>query len=359
MQSLRAGAGLLGGTARDLMPVLLIVAFFQIVVLRQPVDNLADLAIGFLFVLLGLAVFIRGLEMALFPIGEAMAQALAQRGSFSLLMIFAFSLGFGTTIAEPALIAVSTEAMRVMAAAGVIPADAASQTSHADALRYTVAISVGASLMLGVLRILKGWPVHWLIMAGYVIVVALTMVAPSEIIGIAYDSGGVTTSTITVPLVAALGLGLASNVPGRSPLLDGFRLIALASLFPMKTVMGYAQIGAWLAGRKPRRGPEQPNPPQKEAIDEVQTDHRDDRRRIDRYCRRCRPCAWCHRLHHHHRRTRRRAGPEEDISGPERRRPARHDPAAGRGTPQSADPGSRGRGLRIRCDTGHRRCLPA
>lgn len=242
MQSLRAGAGLLGGTARDLMPILLIVAFFQLVVLRQPVDNLTDLAVGFLFVLLGLAVFIRGLEMALFPIGEAMAQALAQRGSLSLLMIFAFSLGFGTTVAEPALIAVSEEAMRVMAAAGAIADSPDSQASHADALRFTVAISVGASLMLGVLRILKGWPIHWLIMAGYVIVVALTMVVPEEIIGIAYDSGGVTTSTITVPLVTALGVGLASSIRGRNPMVDGFGLIAFASLMPIIFVLIFGLV---------------------------------------------------------------------------------------------------------------------
>ena len=234
----------LSGTARDLAPILLIVAFFQIVVLRQPFDNITELAIGFVFVLLGLTLFIRGLEMALFPLGETLANALATRGSLPLLMIFSFGLGFGTTVAEPALIAVGEEATRVMAAAGVIAADTQTQETYADALRYTVAASVGTSLVIGVFRILKGWPIHWLIIGGYVMVVALTPIAPREIIGIAYDSGGVTTSTITVPLVTSLGVGLAQVIQGRNPMVDGFGLIAFASLMPIIFVLLFGLVVA-------------------------------------------------------------------------------------------------------------------
>jgi len=238
----RAIFDLLGSTARDLAPILIIVGFFQFAVLRQPITNPAELATGFLFVLLGLAIFIRGLEMALFPLGEALANALARRGSLSLLMIFAFGLGFGTTIAEPALIAVSDEAAAVMANAGFIDEGEASTSRIARALRLTVATSVGVSLLLGVLRILKGWPIQWLIISGYVLVVALTTIAPKAIIGIAYDSGGVTTSTITVPLVTALGVGLASVIKGRNPMIDGFGLIAFASLMPIIFVLIFGVV---------------------------------------------------------------------------------------------------------------------
>jgi hypothetical protein len=242
--TLRAIFDLLGGTARDLAPILVIVAFFQLVVLHQPVDNIGDLAVGFLFVLLGLALFIRGLEMALFPLGEALANALAQRGSLVLLMLFSFGLGFGTTVAEPALIAVGDEATRVMALAGVIDDTPEARAGYSRALRYTVAVSVGASLLVGVLRILMGWPIHWVIIAGYIIVVALTPIAPDEIIGIAYDAGGVTTSTITVPLVTALGVGLASVIRGRNPMVDGFGLIAFASLMPIIFVLLFGLVVA-------------------------------------------------------------------------------------------------------------------
>ncbi len=242
LKSINTVVGFLGGTARDLAPILLIIAFFQFIVLRQPVNNMADLVIGFIFVLLGLAVFIRGLEMALFPLGEMLANSLAQRGSLSLLMIFAFGLGFGTTVAEPALIAVSEEATKVMSAAGVIEASEASERIYARSLRYTVAVSVGVSLVLGVLRILKGWPVHWLIISGYILVTILTMIAPKSIIGIAYDSGGVTTSTITVPLVTALGVGLATAIKGRNPMIDGFGLIAFASLTPIIFVLIFGLV---------------------------------------------------------------------------------------------------------------------
>ena len=242
MGSVRAAAGLLGNTLRDLAPIIVIIAFFQIFVLRQPVDNLADIAVGFVFVMLGLAIFIQGLEMALFPIGEALADAFARKGSLFWLLSFAFCLGFGTTVAEPALIAVGAEAANVMASAGFIAAGAESESFYAQTLRYTVAASVGTSLVIGVIRILRGWPIQWLIIGGYVMVVGLTAVAPTEIIGIAYDSGGVTTSTITVPLVTALGVGLASAIKGRNPMIDGFGLIAFASLLPIVFVLIFGVV---------------------------------------------------------------------------------------------------------------------
>ncbi len=230
------------GSLRDLAPILLVIAFFQIVVLQQPFPDLERIAVGVVLVMLGLTLFIQGLEMGLFPIGESMAHAFARKGSLAWLLGFAFCLGFGTTAAEPALIAVAAAAARAMSKSGVLPDDGAAQASYALGLRLTVAVSVGASLVLGVIRILKGWPVHTIIIGGYVIVVILTFLAPPEIIGVAYDSGGVTTSTVTVPLVAALGVGLASSIRGRNPLTDGFGLIAFASMFPMIFVMLYGMI---------------------------------------------------------------------------------------------------------------------
>jgi hypothetical protein len=229
-------------SARDLIPIVLVVAVFQLLVLRQPFPDLASLLVGLLMVLVGLTLFTKGLELGLFPIGEALAHALARRGSLGLLLVFAFALGFGTTVAEPALIAVAEEAARVAAEAGAIADAAAARHDYAMGLRYTVALSVGVAVVLGVVRILKGWPVQWLIIGGYLGVVLMTAFAPPEIVGIAYDSGGVTTSTITVPLVTALGVGLASSIAGRSPLVDGFGLIAFASLTPMIFVMAYGAL---------------------------------------------------------------------------------------------------------------------
>lgn len=180
--------------------------------------------------------------MGLFPIGESMAHALARKGSVFWLMVFAFLLGFGTTIAEPALTAVAAEAAEVAAEGGMIPMAMEAQDRYANGLRITVALSVGFAIMLGVLRILKGWPIHRIIIGGYLLVVAMTMIAPRYIIGIAYDSGGVTTSTITVPLVTALGVGLATVIKGRNPMVDGFGLIAFASLSPMIFVMVYGMV---------------------------------------------------------------------------------------------------------------------
>ena len=227
---------------RDLLPILVVVAFFQLVVLQQPIPNLFDLVVGTLFVLLGLTFFIYGLETSLFPLGEAMAYAFAKKGSVFWLLLFGFALGFGTTVAEPALIAVADEASKVMAQGKVIPDTEEAMETYADGLRFTVALSVGAAIVTGVFRIIRGWPIHIMIMIGYAVVVVMTSLAPAEIIGVAYDSGGVTTSTITVPLVTALGVGLASSIRGRNPLVDGFGLIMFASLFPMIFVMAYGML---------------------------------------------------------------------------------------------------------------------
>ncbi len=227
------------GSVKDLLPIIVVIAFFQIIILQQPLPNLSDIFIGLILVVLGLTFFIYGLEMGLFPIGESMAQAFARKGSLWWLLTFAFCLGFGTTIAEPALIAVAKEAALVAANGGIIDESATRQRLYADGLRFTVAFSVGLAIVIGVIRIIKGWPVHYLIIGGYIMVVIMTSFAPHWIIGIAYDSGGVTTSTITVPLVAALGVGLASSIKGRNPMIDGFGLIAFASLTPMIFVMAY------------------------------------------------------------------------------------------------------------------------
>lgn len=233
---------LIVGTLRDLAPIIVVIGFFQIVVLEQPFPDLESVLLGLVLVMIGLALFIQGLEMGLFPVGESMAGAFARKGSLAWLLAFAFCLGFGTTVAEPALIAVAAEAALAAAEAGLIDDGQAALASYAGGLRYTVALSVGAALVLGVLRIVMGWPVHYLIIGGYLIVVIITGFAPPEIVGITYDAGGVTTSTVTVPLVAALGIGLASAIRGRNPMIDGFGLIAFASLMPMIFVLIYGMI---------------------------------------------------------------------------------------------------------------------
>ncbi|ABZ76225.1 protein of unknown function DUF1538 [Shewanella halifaxensis HAW-EB4] len=227
---------------KDLIPIILVVCFFEIFVLQQAPDNLLSILIGLVFIVVGLTFFVFGLEMGLFPIGESLAHALARKGSVFWLVVFSFSLGFGTTLAEPALTAVANEAAEVAAEAGAITPTEESMDDYALGLRLTVALSVGLAILLGVVRILKGWPIHYLIISGYVIVMILTSFAPENIIGIAYDSGGVTTSTITVPLVTALGVGLATVIKGRNPMLDGFGLIAFASLMPMIFVLIYGML---------------------------------------------------------------------------------------------------------------------
>ncbi len=227
---------------RDLLPIIAVITFFQLAVLQQPIPDFTQIALGVLFVVIGLTLFVHGLNMGLFPIGETLAHAFAHKGSLLWLLLFAFALGFGTTVAEPALIAVAREAATVAAEGHLIEDSLAARSSYASGLRFTVAVSVGFAIVLGVFRIIKGWPIQYFIIGGYIGVVIMTVFAPDEIIGIAYDSGGVTTSTITVPLVTALGVGLANSIKGRNPLTDGFGLIAFASLTPIIFVMGYGMI---------------------------------------------------------------------------------------------------------------------
>lgn len=229
-------------SVRNLLPIVAVVAFFQLVILRQSLPDFGSILVGLVLVVLGLALFVRGLEMGPFPIGEAMAVAFARKGSLAWLTAFAFLLGFSTTVAEPALIAIAGEAAKIASDGGVIDATGLARSRYALGLRITVALAVGAAIVVGVIRIIKGWPILWFIVGGYIAVLIMTLFAPPEIVGIAYDSGGVTTSTVTVPLVTALGVGLASSIRGRNPLVDGFGLIAFASLTPMVFVMAYGAL---------------------------------------------------------------------------------------------------------------------
>ncbi len=242
MAAILAFVNAMWNSFKDLLPIVIVIGCFQLFVLQEPLPNFLSILSGLVLVVLGLTLFIFGLEMGLFPIGESMAQAFARKGSVFWLLLFAFCLGFGTTIAEPALTAVASEAAEVAAEGGMINPAPESLEEYAMGLRITVALSVGLAIVLGVLRIIKGWPIHLMIIGGYLGVVVLTVFAPQAIIGIAYDSGGVTTSTITVPLVTALGVGLASAIKGRNPMIDGFGLIAFASLLPMMFVMIYGMV---------------------------------------------------------------------------------------------------------------------
>jgi hypothetical protein len=254
-------------TVRDVLPIAAIVIGFQVLGLRQPIRNAGQVLIGFVYVLLGLGLFLFGLEKALFPLGRLMAEQFThpeflvpEAGGapvaihwteYYWVYIFAFAIGFSTTIAEPSLIAVAIKAQEV--SAGAI---------RTWGLRVAVAIGVAVGISLGSYRIVVGDPIHYYIIAGYIVVVIQTAFAPRAIIPLAYDSGGVTTSTVTVPLVAALGLGLAETVPGRNPLIDGFGLIAFASLFPIMSVMAYAQLAEWRQKRQRRKdNHEQPADP--------------------------------------------------------------------------------------------------
>lgn len=241
-------------TLWDVFPIAAVLVGFQVAILRKPVPHLKSVVAGFVLVLLGLTLFLEGLETALFPLGKLMAEQLTAPSflgtgadgagesqswtHYVWLYLFAAAIGFSTTIAEPSLIAVAIKANQVSAGA-ISP----------WGLRIAVAIGVAIGIAVGAYRIVTGTPLYYYIITGYVVVLIQTWYAPRFIIALAYDSGGVTTSTVTVPLVAALGLGLASNIPGRNPLLDGFGLIAFASLFPMMTVMGYAQLSEWYAHR--------------------------------------------------------------------------------------------------------------
>ena len=245
---------ILVATGRDVLPIIILIVVFQLLVLRQPIPHLPRLIVGGLYVVIGLALFLAGLEKALFPLGNIMATQLSDPSfiygpgeivtqadwkAYGWVYLFAAMIGFATTIAEPSLIAVAFKASEVSAG-----------TISQWGLRITVAIGVAFGISLGTFRIITGTPLYIYIMAGYMIVIVQTIFAPKSIIPLAYDSGGVTTSTVTVPLVAALGLGLAGTVPGRNPALDGFGLIAFASLCPIITVMGYAQLMHWRTKRK-------------------------------------------------------------------------------------------------------------
>lgn len=244
-------------TAVDVAPIIAVLVVFQVAVLRRRLPNLGRIVRGFAYVLVGLTLFIIGLEEALFPIGETMAKQLTAVGAdpsgevrwddYFLVYAFAAAVGFATTVAEPALISVSLKAEEVSGGA-----------VDAWGLRLAVAVGVALGVSLGCFRIVTGTPLPWYIMAAYVIVILQTFRSSRTIVPLAYDSGGVTTSTVTVPVVAALGLGLAASVPGRSPLIDGFGLIAFASVFPIMSVLGYAMAASWLAKRRPSKSTQPP-----------------------------------------------------------------------------------------------------
>ncbi len=246
-------SGILISTCRDVLPIVILIVVFQLLVLRQKIPHLRRLILGGVYVVIGLALFLAGLEKALFPLGKIMATQLSDHEflygtsdiithadwkAYGWVYLFAAMIGFATTIAEPSLIAVAFKANEVSAG-----------TISTWGLRITVAVGVAFGISLGTFRIVSGTPLYLYILAGYIIVVIQTLLAPKSIVALAYDSGGVTTSTVTVPLVAALGLGLASTVPGRNPALDGFGLIAFASLFPIIAVLGYAQLMEWKTKR--------------------------------------------------------------------------------------------------------------
>ena len=241
-------AGILLDSALDVLPIAVFLFLFQRFVIGEPMPGSKQIIIGFVFVIVGLGCFLVGLEQALFPLGRLMAQKLTDPeflgtvvdhasapgwAHYYWVYIFALAIGISTTLAEPALIAVSIKAH--MVSGGAI---------GTFGLRIAVAIGVGIGISIGCFRIITGMPLHYFIGAGYLVVVLQTMVAPKVIVPLAYDSGGVTTSTVTVPLITALGLGLSEAVPGRSPLLDGFGLVAFASLFPIIAVLAYGQISA-------------------------------------------------------------------------------------------------------------------
>jgi Protein of unknown function (DUF1538) len=226
----------------DLVPILTVVLIFQVLIIRQPVPDVVSLITGTLFVVLGLTLFVQGLEQSLFPLGESMAYAFARKGSLVWLLIFAFSLGFGAAIAEPALMAIADKAAEIAGTGKILGSSQTAQDDYALGLRITVAFSVGFALLIGVLRIIRGWPVYYPVFCAYGSIAAITPFAPSEIIGIAYDVGGIATSAITVPLVTALGVGLATAIKGRNPMTDGFGLVVFASLTPMVFVMVYGML---------------------------------------------------------------------------------------------------------------------
>ncbi|MFQ5450487.1 MAG: DUF1538 family protein [Nitrospinaceae bacterium] len=226
----------------DVVPIIAVIAFFQVFIIQKPFPNLGQTVLGIGLVVFGLFMFVWGLETALIPLGENMAFQFARKGNIWWIILFGFALGYSTTIAEPALTVIASKAGNLVAAEGAIPRQEERISSFVMGLRVTIAISVGLAIALGVIRIIKGWPLAWFILAGYSLIILATNYAPQPIIGIAYDSGGITTSTITVPLIMALGVGLATSLRGRNPAMDGFGMIALASLSPIFFVMLYGII---------------------------------------------------------------------------------------------------------------------
>ncbi|MEC7814951.1 MAG: DUF1538 domain-containing protein [Pseudomonadota bacterium] len=216
---------------KNLLPIVVVVGFFQLAVLQQVPDNWPGMAAGLLVVAVGVALFLQGLELSIFPVGRSLANQFARKGSLPVLLAFGFAMGFSAVIAEPALIAVADQAQTI--SGGRI---------DSLTLRVLVAVSVGFVTALGVFRTIMGYPLHWFMITGYVLVVIVTWFAPEEIVGLAYDSGGVTTNVVTVPLIAALGIGLAASIRGRNPLIDGFGLVALAVMVPMITVQVYGML---------------------------------------------------------------------------------------------------------------------
>ncbi|HBJ37890.1 MAG TPA: DUF1538 domain-containing protein [Planctomycetaceae bacterium] len=229
--------GLLWASLRDLLPIIIVIGLFQVLVFQRPVENVGQLFVGMMLVVIGLTLFVLGLEIGLFPLGQQMAHDFARKGNVFWLTAFAFSLGFGTSFAEPALIAVAGKASELTVVASLTDTLASDRARFALILRATVAVAVGLALVIGVMRILLGWNIQYLITIGYLLIMVMTVCAPPQIVAIAYDSGGVTTSTITVPLTTALGVGLASSIKGRNPLLDGFGMIAMAALMPILFVL--------------------------------------------------------------------------------------------------------------------------
>lgn len=229
-------------SVRDVTPIVIVIAFFQIIVLQQSLPNVGALLQGLLFTIVGLSLFIYGLNIALFPLGESLAHEFVKKGSLLWLILFAALLGFGTTIAEPALIAITNKAAEIASAGNIIGNSAEDLTNYAQGIRYSVAISVGLAVVIGVVRIIKNWQLYYIIAICYFLVILITLFAPDFIIGVAYDIGGVTTSTITVPLITALGVGLASSIKGRSPLKDGFGMIAITVVVPIIAVLLFGII---------------------------------------------------------------------------------------------------------------------
>lgn len=228
---LRAFSHSLLHALKNLFPIVAVVVFFQLVILQQMPENTLAMAVGLLIVAVGVALFLQGLELSIFPVGKSLSNQFARRGSVPILLSFGFAMGFSAVVAEPALIAVAQQAEEI--SEGKI---------KALTLRILVAVSVGLVVALGVFRTIFGYPLHWFMIIGYIVVVIITWFAPPEIVGLAYDSGGVTTNIVTVPLIAALGIGLAASIRGRNPLLDGFGLVALAVMVPMITVQLYGIV---------------------------------------------------------------------------------------------------------------------